>query len=88
MTEPNVLYEAKDGVGTITLNRPRVLNALDLGLVSELADAAELAAKDRDVWVVVVQGAGRAFSSGMDRTALSAGQIGEAFYRHWIRGLN
>ena len=37
---------------------------------------------------VVVGGAGRAFCSGMDRTALAAGTIGEEFYRHWIRGLN
>jgi enoyl-CoA hydratase/carnithine racemase len=38
--------------------------------------------------VVVVTGEGRAFSSGMDRTALSTGQIGEPFFRHWIRALN
>lgn len=88
MAEPSVLYEVKNGVGTITLNRPRVLNAVDTALSAELADAAEAAAKDPEVWVVVVRGAGRAFSSGMDRTALSAGLIGEAFYRHWIRGLN
>lgn len=88
MSEPSVLHEVKGGVGTITLNRPLVLNALNTTLAAELADAAEAAAKDPDVWVVVVRGAGRAFSSGMDRQALSAGEIGEAFYRHWIRGLN
>ncbi|MEK7714251.1 MAG: enoyl-CoA hydratase/isomerase family protein, partial [candidate division NC10 bacterium] len=38
--------------------------------------------------LVVVRGAGRAFCSGMDRTALAAGTVGEAFYRHWIRALN
>ena len=78
-----MIYEVKDGVGTITLNRPRVLNALDGDLSASLADAAERAARDPEVWVVVVRGAGRAFCSGMDRTALSAGGIGEAFYRHW-----
>ncbi len=88
MTEPSVLYAVKDGFATITLNRPRVLNALDPQLSASLADAAERAARDPDVWVVVVRGAGRAFSSGMDRRALSAEGIGEAFYRHWIRGLN
>lgn len=88
MAEPSVLYEAKDGVATITLNRPRVLNALDLALSAELAEAAEAAGKDPDVWVVVVRGSGRAFSSGMDRTVLSAGGISDAFYRNWIRGLN
>src|SRR5215468_3038666 len=88
MSEPSVLYEVKDGVGTITLNRPCVLNALDADLTARLADAAETASRDDAVWVVVVRGAGRAFSSGMDRTALAAGQVGEAFYRHWTRALN
>jgi enoyl-CoA hydratase/carnithine racemase len=88
MGEASVLYQASDGVATITLNRPRVLNALDLALSAELAEAAEVAARDPDVWVVVVRGAGRAFCSGMDRTVLSAGGINEAFYRNWIRALN
>ncbi|MGH7396772.1 MAG: enoyl-CoA hydratase/isomerase family protein [Candidatus Rokuibacteriota bacterium] len=83
-----MLYEAHGGVATITLNRPRVLNALDLTLSAELAEAAEVAARDASVWVTVVRGAGRAFCSGMDRTVLSAGGIGEAFYRNWIRALN
>ena len=88
MAEPSVLYAARDGVATITLNRPRVLNALDLALSAELADAAEAAARDADAWVVVVRGAGRAFCSGMDRTVLSGGGIDEAFYRNWVRALN
>jgi enoyl-CoA hydratase/carnithine racemase len=88
MTPSPVLLEAKDGVATITLNRPAVLNALDPDLVMALADAAERVATDPEVWVVVVRGAGRAFSSGMDRTALSAGCVGEAFFRHWGRALN
>ena len=88
MTDSVVRYEVQDGVATITLNRPAVLNALDLALTAALADAAERAAADTAVWVVVVRGAGRAFSSGMDRKALSAGQVSEAFYRNWVRALN
>ncbi len=83
-----VALDVRDGVGTITLNRPEVLNALDTRLAVALAEAADAAARDAGVWVVVVRGAGRAFSSGMDRTALAAGTIGEPFYRHWIRALN
>lgn len=83
-----VVYDVRDGVGTITLNRPGVLNALDTAVAAALADAAEAAGRDAAVWVVVVRGAGRAFSSGMDRTALSAGTVGEPFYRHWVRALN
>jgi 2-(1,2-epoxy-1,2-dihydrophenyl)acetyl-CoA isomerase len=88
MPDASVLYEVRDGVATITLNRPDVLNAIHNDLVAQLADHAESAAKDPDVSVVVVRGRGRSFCSGMDRKALSAGRIGESFYRHWIRGLN
>ena len=88
MASGSVLYEVKEGVGTLTLNRPDVLNALNADLVFELADAAERAAADRAVWAVVVRGAGRAFSSGMDRTALAGAEIEESFFRHWARALN
>src|SRR5881296_415597 len=88
MTEALVTYEARDGVGWITLNRPNVLNALSTELAAALADHAATAATDARVAQVVVRGAGRAFCSGMDRTALAAGSIGEAFYRHWNRALD
>lgn len=88
MADRTVEYAVKDGVATITLNRPSVLNALDLALTAALSEAVESAAKDDAVWVVAVRGAGRAFSSGMDRKALSAGGIGEPFFRNWIRALN
>jgi enoyl-CoA hydratase/carnithine racemase len=88
VTDTPVSYEASDGIAWITLNRPRVLNALDTGLAAALADGAEAAAADPDVTLVIVRGAGRAFSSGMDRTALAAGTVGEAFFRHWVRALN
>ena len=88
MSGPPVTYRSSDGVAWITLDRPTVLNALDTELAAALADRVETAAADPDVAVVVVAGAGRAFCSGMDRTALAAGAIGEVFYRHWIRALN
>ena len=87
-SESPVTWEKRDGIGWITLNRPTVLNALDTDLAATLADHAERAALDDEVGLVVVRGRGRAFSSGMDRTALAGGAIGEAFYRHWIRALN
>lgn len=83
-----VLYEARDGVGWITLNRPAKLNALSTELAAALADHAQTAAADPRARQVVVRGAGRAFCSGMDRTALGAGTVGEAFFRHWNRALD
>jgi len=88
MTSAPVAYRVADGVAWITLDRPDVLNALDTPLTAALADAAEAAAADPDVTLAVVRGAGRAFCSGMDRTALAGGSIGEAFHRAWVRALN
>jgi enoyl-CoA hydratase/carnithine racemase len=87
MTSP-VTYEVGAGVAWLTLNRPTVLNALDTDLAASLAECAERAEADASVVVVIVRGSGRAFCSGMDRTALAAGTIGEPFYRHWVRALN
>ena len=83
-----VSYETRDGVSVITLTRPSVLNALNTELAGALVDAVERAAHETSTYAVVVRGAGRAFCSGMDRTALAAGDIGEPFYRFWIRALN
>jgi enoyl-CoA hydratase/carnithine racemase len=83
-----VSYETRDGISVITLTRPSVLNAINTELASALVDAVERAADDAATYAVVVRGAGRAFCSGMDRTALAAGDIGEPFYRFWIRALN
>ena len=56
----------RDGVATLTLNRPAALNAFDTQLSSELRDAVQEVAGDDDVRAVVLTGAGRAFSSGAD----------------------
>jgi enoyl-CoA hydratase/carnithine racemase len=88
MTAAPVAYHVTDGVAWITLDRPDVLNALDTELAATLAERAETAAADPGVTLVVVRGAGRAFCSGMDRTALAGGRIGESFHRAWVRALN
>jgi len=61
-----VLYSVVDGVATITLNRPAVMNALDAGMISALREAAERAEGDRAARVVVIRGAGPAFLAGGD----------------------
>jgi len=85
--EQTVTYAVRDGIAWITLNRPALLNALNRQVTAELADHAEAAAADPEVLAVVVRGAGRAFCSGMDRTALAAGDIRAAFFRNWTRAL-
>ncbi|MCA1557021.1 MAG: enoyl-CoA hydratase/isomerase family protein, partial [Acidobacteria bacterium] len=67
MIEPkSFLFEVRDRVGWITLNRPERLNALTFEVYRELTDAfRELRAAD-EVRAVVVRGEGRAFCSGGD----------------------
>ena len=62
-----VTVEFRDAVATITLRRPENLNALDLGLLQQLRDAALLASSS-DARAVVVCGEGASFSSGVDLT--------------------
>jgi 2-(1,2-epoxy-1,2-dihydrophenyl)acetyl-CoA isomerase len=66
MSFETVRWELADGVLTLTLDRPDVLNALNRTLKEELLAAFGAAAVDRDVRVVVLTGAGRAFCSGQD----------------------
>ena len=61
-----VRLDARDGVATLTLARPEVLNALDDATTSELARALASAAADTSVRCVVITGAGRAFCAGQD----------------------
>ena len=66
MGQPTVLFEKRDAVGMITLNRPEVLNALNLQLANELVAALERCQKDRSIKAAVITGAGSAFCSGGD----------------------
>jgi 2-(1,2-epoxy-1,2-dihydrophenyl)acetyl-CoA isomerase len=73
-----VLYEAADGVATITLNRPDRLNAIGDDMLDRLLAAAERAASDDDVRVVILTGAGRGFCPGADMASLvGSGTAGE-----------
>ena len=67
MPYKNILMERDEAVAILTLNRPKVLNALDSTLLRELDEAVTLMEEDEGVRVIVVTGAGeRAFSAGAD----------------------
>ena len=66
MAYDNVVYEVKDGVATITLNRPDAYNALNIALARDLFHATLEADEGRDVRCIVITGAGRAFCAGGD----------------------
>jgi enoyl-CoA hydratase/carnithine racemase len=79
MKQPtSFLYEQDErGIATITLNRPDRLNALTFEIYRELTDTFAALREERDVRVVVITGAGRAFCSGGDVHDI----IGELFKR-------
>ena len=65
-TYNTILVEKKAPVGIITMNRPEKLNAMNLEMKNEIADALSDLEADDDVKAVILTGAGRAFSSGHD----------------------
>jgi 2-ketocyclohexanecarboxyl-CoA hydrolase len=65
----DILYEEKDGVATITVNRPEALNAYRVATYAQVTDALHRAGWNRDIGVIVLTGAGdRAFGVGGDTT--------------------
>jgi enoyl-CoA hydratase/carnithine racemase len=72
MSRQSILEDVRDGVAVFTLNRPASLNAFDTRMYDELAGALTDARARPDVRVVVVTGAGRAFSAGQDLAEMGA----------------
>jgi len=66
MAFTNILFEKRDLIGTLTLNRPEKLNAMSPPLIAEFGEAIAQIEKDPEIKVVVIRGAGRAFSTGYD----------------------
>ncbi|TNF87766.1 MAG: enoyl-CoA hydratase, partial [Gammaproteobacteria bacterium] len=66
MTDPLVLTEKEDGVCLVTLNRPEALNALSSALRAALAETLAELAEDPETQVIILTGAGRAFTVGLD----------------------
>lgn len=74
MTYNCLLFEKKDNVTTITLNRPDVFNAFNDEQSYELQDALKQAKRDPETRVVVLTGAGKAFCSGQDLKAIAGAE--------------
>src|SRR5438309_7545163 len=81
MPYQDILYDKRDGIATITINRPKVLNAFRAETVEEMLEAMRAAEDDRDIGVIVLAGAGdRAFCAGGDNSARAAGSASEGGY--------
>jgi enoyl-CoA hydratase len=66
MTYKNIIVEKKDGIGTITMNRPQVLNALNIETIEELTRAVKELEDDLTVHVAIITGKDKAFIAGAD----------------------
>ena len=70
---PSVLVSRPaDGVALLTLNRPEKLNAMDVGLITELHAALDEVGRDRTCRAIVLTGAGRGFCAGLDLAGYGA----------------
>ena len=64
---PTILYEKKDHVAIVTINRPKVMNSLTAEMLGALDDVFESFEGDPDLWVAILTGSGsKAFCAGMD----------------------
>ena len=68
----NILFEIKDNIGYVTMNRPKAMNALNTEVLTELDDLFTKIEADDDVKIVIVTGAGRAFVGGADIAYMGA----------------
>lgn len=89
LNDETLLIDDENRVRTLTLNRPEALNAFNEALYDATADALLAAAADPEVAVVVITGAGRAFSAGTDLTEMQARIADPDFVpgRHGFPGL-
>ncbi|HLJ59506.1 MAG TPA: enoyl-CoA hydratase-related protein [bacterium] len=81
MTEAIVTLDGQDGIFTLTLHRPDVLNALSTVLCRETADAIARVAQDPGARALILTGAGRAFCAGADLKEREGATL-EALWAH------
>jgi len=87
MTDQTVRSSTVDGVVTITLNRPEVLNALNLSMSEALARTIQSCKDDDNVRAVLLTGAGRGFCAGGDLKAAWEHHQAGGDIRHFFRDL-
>jgi enoyl-CoA hydratase len=66
MSWSTIVTEQKDGILTVTLNRPDVMNAFNLQMISEVSSALDKAEEDRNIKVVIITATGKVFCAGAD----------------------
>lgn len=80
-----ILFEKRRGVATISLNRPKVLNAFDGRMHEEVRVALDEVADDDEVRAIVLRGEGRGFSAGADLAQIIEGSDGDPDLGAYLR---
>jgi len=81
----NILVSTpKSGVGLITLNRPRALNALSSALFVELNDALKKYEEDKEIGAIVLTGSDKAFAAGADIKEMAPLTFSDAYVNNFI----
>jgi len=86
MDYKNILAKIEDGVGVITLNRPKALNALNSELLDELVAVLEAWDSDESVRAIVLTGSERAFAAGADIKEMAPRSYMEMFKSNFFAG--
>ena len=71
MAYETIIVDHESGVGTITLNRPDALNALNTQLINELSEALDTFEGDDTIGCIVILGSNKAFAAGADIKEMS-----------------
>lgn len=90
MNYENILTSVHDAVAIVTLNRPKVLNALSHDMMAELADALDGFEANDAIGVIVLTGSDKAFAAGADIAEMAEKSsvdmyMSDHFARHWER---
>jgi len=79
-----ILEKNEEGIGTLTLNRPEVFNAISEELIAEVLDALRTVNADGDIKVLIITGAGKGFQAGADIRELN--RMGIVEILRWNEG--
>lgn len=84
MTYQYIITETRENVGLITLNRPKVLNALSSGVMDELGAALDVFESDAAIGAVVITGNEKSFAAGADIGEMKDNSFADAFMGNFI----
>jgi enoyl-CoA hydratase len=84
MAYETIIVETRDGVGLITLNRPKALNALSSELIAEVSSALDDFEADEKIGAIVITGSEKAFAAGADIKEMASMSYMDAYLSDFI----